>query len=159
MTEPYRLAAFDPGERTGFVVVRVGHDFDATRATGPEQFDIEGQGVLPVYRVFRDLRAIISSVQRVEYETWRLYGSHAQEMIGNDMQPSQIVGCIRYEARLQGRKIKSFGADIKKIANHTMPVWLREHMALSSEQHDQDAIMHAWFYAWHNHYKGIDHDD
>jgi hypothetical protein len=159
---PYRLAAFDPGERTGYVVVRVSGQFKATDPAThtPEHFAIEEQGVLPISGIFTDLKRIVKDVNRVSYETWRLYATHAQEMVGNDMQPSQVVGMIRYEARKQRRKLKSYGAETKKVSTQLMPDWLREHMAKSSEQHDQDAIMHAWYYAFKNSWdRGTKHDE
>jgi hypothetical protein len=152
LSNAYTLAAFDPGERTGFVVVRVAPDFHPFRAPAHDTFSIDNQGVLTVREVGHRLAGIIRTVDRVTYETWRLYGSHANSMIGNDMQPSQVVGMIRYEAWKQQRPISSHGADVKTAALKTMPEWLVAHMALSSEQHDKDAIMHAWFEAvriWH----------
>lgn len=146
-----RVAAFDPGERTGFVVVLVEASFDPTTTNG---FSIEQQGVLTVRQVGHQLREILEPVDLVTYETWRLYKTHAELMIGNDMQPSQVVGMIRYEAWLQGKKVVSNGADIKGLAVQTMPNTLREYMDLSSEQHDKDAIMHAWYVAWRHHYTG-----
>jgi len=145
------IAAFDPGERTGYVLVVVDETFDPTTGDG---FTIIEQGVLTVHQIFKQLRAILVPADVVEYETWRLYETHALAMIGNDMQPSQVIGAIRYEAILQKKKIISHGADIKGIAFRTMPVWLREHMHQSSEQHDQDAILHAWYLAWRKHYTG-----
>lgn len=146
-----RIAAFDPGERTGYVVVLVEASFDPTTGDG---FTIEQQGVLTVRQVGHQLRSILEDVDLVAYETWRLYASHANEMIGNDMQPSQVVGMIRYEAWRQQKKVVSNGADIKGVAYKTMPQWLRDHMDRSSEQHDKDAIMHGWYVAWRKAHTG-----
>lgn len=145
------IVAFDPGERTGYVQVVVDPDFDPRTGEG---FTVVEQGVLTVRQVGRELRALLEPADVVAYETWRLYASHAKEMIGNDMQPSQVVGMIRYESWRQGKKVVSNGADIKGVAFRTMPQWLRDHMDKSSEQHDKDAIMHAWFVAWRKHYTG-----
>lgn len=142
LPEPFWLAAFDPGERTGYCVVRVGTTFDPT--TG-QDFAIDEQGVLMVREVGDELKRIVGRVQRVTYETWRLYEAFALAMVGNDMQPSQVVGMIRYETWQQQKKIESHGAHTKKVALATMPDWLLHHLTKSSEQHDQDAIMHAWF--------------
>jgi hypothetical protein len=35
-----------------------------------------------------------------------------------------------------------------------MPQWLIDHMRKSTEQHDQDAILHLWYYVWREHYLG-----
>ena len=126
-------------------------DFDPNTGRG---FRIIEQGVLTVREVGRQLRTILEPADIVTYETWRLYETHALAMIGNDMQPSQVVGMIRYEAWAQNKKVVSNGADIKGPAVRTMPQWLLDHMDQSSEQHDQDAIMHAWYVAWRQHYTG-----
>jgi hypothetical protein len=151
MTKGVRVAAFDPGERTGYVVVLVEASFDAKTGDG---FVVEQQGVLTVRQVGHQLREILEGADVVAYETWRLYETHAMQMIGNDMQPSQIVGMIRYEAWQQNKKVVSNGADIKKMAYQTMPQWLKDHLTLSSEQHDVDAILHAWYVSWRHHYTG-----
>lgn len=143
----YRLVAFDPGERTGYCSVKVSPGFVSLKAT-PKTFEIVDQNVLDVKQIMRALDTLIDPVDVVEYETWRLYREYKDVMVGNDMQPSQVVGMIRYEATKQGKKIVSNGADIKRIALGTMPTWLKAHMDLSSEQHDKDAIMHAWYVAW-----------
>lgn len=152
--KPYTLFAADPGERTGVVLVRVGLDFDP-KAADPGNFAICDQDVWTVRQVASFLPSWIKAADLVAYETWRLYKTHAMLMIGNDMQPSQVVGMIRYEAWQQGKKIVSNGARVKVPAFATMPDWLREHMKKSSEQHDQDAIMHAWYVAcnqyWRDH--------
>lgn len=145
------IVAFDPGERTGFVTVKVAETFDPKTGKG---FEILDQGVLTVRQIFKQLPALIQAADVVTYETWRLYETHAMSMIGNDMQPSQVIGAIRYEALHQNKQIVSHGADIKGVAFRTMPKWLVEHMHGSSEQHDQDAIMHAWYVAWRKHYTG-----
>lgn len=145
------VVAFDPGERTGFVCVKVTEAFDPKTGEG---FEILEQGVLTVRQVGRQLHDLLAEADVVTYETWRLYSTHANEMIGNDMQPSQVIGMIRYEAWLQNTKIVSHGADIKGVAFRTMPQWLKDHMDMSSEQHDKDAIMHAWYVAWRKHHTG-----
>lgn len=142
----YRLFAADPGESTGVVLVRVEPEFVPLQAT-PETFCIEDQDVWSVRQVASFLPSWIKQADLVAYEEWRLYRDYAMLMVGNDMQPSQVVGMIRYEAWQQKKKIVSNGAAVKKPAERTMPTWLRKHMAKSSQQHDQDAIMHAWFVA------------
>jgi hypothetical protein len=106
-----------------------------------------------VRQVASYLKSWIEQADLVAYEDWRLYRTHALHMIGNDMQPSQVVGMIRYVAWECGRKIVSNGARVKVPAVETMPEWLRAHMAKSSQQHDQDAIMHAWYVASTRYYK------
>lgn len=150
--KPYVLFAADPGESTGVVLVQVASTFDP-RDAKPHTFGIVDQDVWSVRQVAAFLKPWIMQADLVAYEEWRLYKTHALHMIGNDMQPSQVVGMIRYVAWECRRKIVSNGARIKVPAVETMPEWLREHMAKSSQQHDQDAIMHAWFVASTRYYK------
>lgn len=147
-----QIIAFDPGERTGYAVGSLDVDeFDPKTGAG---FAVEEQGVLTVREMGRQLRDLVRDCDVVVYETWRLYQDKALALVGNDMQPSQVIGMIRFVAWEQGTKIRNNGADIKAIANKTMPDWLRKHMAKSTEQHDQDAIMHLWYYCWRRHYDG-----
>jgi hypothetical protein len=155
--KPYTLFAADPGERTGVVVVAVAADFNPQAAT-PDGFAIVDQDVWPVRAVGTNLASWMRPCDVVAYETWRLYKTHALAMIGNDMQPSQVVGMIRYEAWRQNKKLVSNGALVKNPALKTMPGWLKTHMEKSSEQHDQDAIMHAWYVATNRFYGGKESD-
>lgn len=148
----YRVFAADPGQRTGVCLAYVAAAFDPRKNATPETFNIADQDVWPVRQVGTFLASWIKSSDLVVYEGWRLYKTHALEMIGDDMQPSQVVGMIRYEAWQQKRPLLSRGARVKKGAVERMPDWLLAHMALSSEQHDQDAIMHAWYAAEHIYY-------
>jgi hypothetical protein len=145
----HRVVAFDPGERTGWCLAAIDPDFDPKTGHG---FRIEDQGVWTVRETADGLKGLIGRSSAVAYETWRLYASHAKLMIGNDMQPSQVVGMIRYVAWELKRPITNNGADVKGPAMATMPIWLRKHMDKSTEQHDKDAIMHAWYYAWRRYY-------
>lgn len=152
MPRPKQIVAFDPGERTGYAAGAMDVDkFDPKTGAG---FAVHDQGVLTVREAARELRALIAGRDVVVYETWRLYQDKALALVGNDMQPSQVIGMIRYVAWDEGTKIRNNGADIKAVALKTMPDWLKEHMTKSTEQHDQDAIMHLWYYCWRRHYDG-----
>lgn len=137
-----QILAIDPGERVGWARARV----------GPDSFALIDQGVTPLKDFALKLGTSLGNYDTVIYETWRLYPEAAKFMIGNDMQPSQLVGMIRYISWLHPKvKLVSQGASIKTTALKSMPEYLSEHLTLSSEQHDQDAIMHAWFYHWERH--------
>lgn len=154
--EYLRIAAFDPGQRTGAVVVRVPRDLKLVhpRRLGPRQFYIKRQKVMTIPETAKLLPWFVTQADVVVYERWVLFADYAEQFIGNDMQPSQVVGMIRYatwqEQRDRGDntpKLVVQGTGAKKAALKMMPKWLHDHMALSSEQHDQDAIMHAFYYA------------
>ena len=139
-----RVLAIDPGERVGWA-----HGIlTPPNAVGPG-VEITGQGVSPLKDFALKLHEVFGEYDVVVYETWRLYPGIAKSMVGNDMQPSQLVGMIRLCGWLNpGTKLVSQGANIKKTALKTMPDWLKERMSQSSEQHDQDALMHLWFFHW-----------
>lgn len=134
-----RTIAIDPGERVGW----------ATADMTSIDVGITGQGVTPLKDFALKFGEVIGDYDVVVYEAWRLYPAAAKSMIGNDMQPSQLVGMIRYEGwRHPKTKMVVQGANIKRTAEKTMPPWLKERMSQSSEQHDQDALMHLWHYWW-----------
>lgn len=141
-----KIAAFDPGNRTGFTLIETGPDFGLT-PRDRVHFDIIEQGVWTVKEVSENLRSVIHYADVVAYETWRLFEKHAQDFIGSEMTPSQVVGMVRYEAWQQGRRLRSQEPNIKKRSVELMPEWLLARMDLSTEQHDQDAIMHAFWCA------------
>jgi hypothetical protein len=93
----HRVVAFDPGERTGWCLAAIDPDFDPKTGAripdrGPGRLDRARGRPTGLKQPDRPRR------HHVAYETWRLYASHAKLMIGNDMQPSQVVGMIRYVA-------------------------------------------------------------
>lgn len=136
-----RVLAVDPGERTGWARALINTE------TG-ELTEIS-QGVSPLKDFALALHKRIDTYDTLVYEVWRLYPHKAKKLVGNDMQPSQLVGMIRLCAWLHPKvKLVSQGARIKKVADATMPDELKQRMSLSSEEHDQDALRHLWHYAW-----------
>lgn len=136
-----RVLAIDPGERVGWATGLLGASAD--------EFEIENRGVHPLQDFALKLGKSIADYDVVVYESWRLYPGMAKRMVGNDMQPAQLVGIIRYLGWISPTvKLVTQGAKIKETALKTMPDWLSEHMKQSTEQHDQDAIMHLWYYHW-----------
>lgn len=141
MAKSQLTLAIDPGERVGW----------AKGIVGPTagDFTVVERGVHPLRDFALKLGDVIGNYDTVVYESWRLYPGIAKTMIGNDMQPSQLVGMIRYLGWTHPTvKMVVQGASIKNTALKTMPSDLKESLALSTEQHDQDAIMHLWYYNW-----------
>lgn len=134
-----KVIAIDPGERTGWA--------RATVVDGVIGEPVHGVSALQDFAL--KLGQVISDYDVVIYETWRLYPHMARKMIGNDMQPSQLVGIIRYLGWTNpGVKLVSQGANIKDYADKTMPEPWQERMAVASEEHDQDALRHLWYWYW-----------
>lgn len=153
---PLSALAIDPGERVGWANGLIHpHHFQADQS-GREHdlgagLQVEGQGVHDLKTFALKMFESFANYDVVIYETWRLYPGHAKAMVGNDMQPSQLVGMIRLASWLNPKvKLVSQGATIKKTATKTMPAYIKDRFALSTEQHDQDALMHLWFYCWEN---------
>lgn len=136
---PQTAIAIDPGERVGWAVGESDGD----------NLEVLRQGVHPLRDFAIALGKGIGNYDVLIYETWRLYPQMAKTMIGNDMQPSQLIGIIRYLGWITpGVEFVPYGANIKKTAEKTMPDWLRERSELSTEQHDKDALMHLWHWHW-----------
>lgn len=146
-----RVLAIDPGERVGWAAGTV--DDGVTDIT-------QGVHALMDFAVALD-RKLDNSAKKLDdsgggvdnydvivYETWRLYPAMARKMVGNDMQPAQLVGIIRFLARKHGVRLVSQGANIKEIAMKSMPEYIKQRMVACSEQHDKDALMHLWYYAF-----------
>lgn len=134
-----RVLAIDPGERVGWAIGLLDAD----------SFEVERQGVHPLQDFAIKLGKSIQDYDTVVYEQWRLYPDMGKRMVGNDMQPSQLVGIIRYLGWITpGVKLVTYGATIKKTALKTMPDEVKARFDCSSEQHDKDALMHLWHYYW-----------
>lgn len=132
------VLAIDPGERVGWATGEV-----------DEGLEVADHGVAPLRDFAIKLGESVSKYDVVIYETWRLRADVARKMVGNDFQPSQLIGIIRYLGWITpGVKLVSQGPQIKRTALKTMPIQIHRRMHLSSEQHDQDALMHLWYYAW-----------
>lgn len=139
-----RVLAIDPGERVGWAKGIVHPDKPES-----DRLEITGQGVHHLKDFAIKLGKSIADYDVVVYEVWRLYPGYQKKMVGNDMQPSQLIGMIRYLAWTNPDvKLVSQGARIKNTAMKTMPEEIKDRMKLSTEQHDQDALMHLWYYTW-----------
>lgn len=139
------IIAIDPGERVGWAtgIVHPGDD---------PRLEITNQGVHALKDFALKLGESINKYDVVVYETWRLYPGFQKQMTGNDMQPSQLIGMIRYLTWItSGVKLVSQGAQIKNTAMKTMPQEIKDRMEHSTEQHDKDALMHLWYYYFRRH--------
>jgi hypothetical protein len=141
-SKPLRAIAIDPGERTGWAVGTVPPD-------EPPRLLIESQGVNTIKTFAKTLGEKIGDYDVVIYETWRLRPDMARKMVGNDFQPSQLIGIIRYLCWIHPDvKIVSQGPNVKATGEKVMPEYIRERFARSSEQHDKDALMHLSHWFW-----------
>lgn len=150
---PERVIAIDPGERAGWASATL----DENSLTGIEH------GVLPCKDMALELFHWQHKVSVdhpnggrpfdvIVYETWRprrIAGS-MDWIQGNQLLSAQLVGQIRMVAWLSKAKLKGYGPDRKTVSLTSMPGALRFRMDSCPEQHDQDALMHLWMYAFEN---------
>ena len=133
------VLAIDPGERVGF----------ATGIIADGELEVTGQGVAPLQDFAIKLGKAIANYDTVVYETWRLRPDMARKMVGNDFQPVQLIGVIRYLGWLHPTvRLKSLGPNTKVTGHKVMPPVLRERLAHSTEEHDQDALALLSYYWW-----------
>jgi hypothetical protein len=150
-----RVIAIDPGERAGWAAAIVEENRISSIEHGvlaQTEMALElarCQGIQPTedppLQLWRQYGVIV-------YETWRPRPKNGSMnwIQGNQLLSAQLVGQIRLLGRLSGAKLVGYGPDKKTVALASMPGALRARMDGCHEQHDQDALMHLWMYAWDN---------
>jgi len=138
MSKPLRVIAIDPGQRVGW----------ATGVIDPvaPALTVKDQGVDSLKDFALRLEDGVEQFDVVVYEQWILFGHMAKKMVGNDMKSSQLIGMIRFICWHHGITPVVQPTTAKKTAVATMPDSVKARIALSTEQHDKDALMHLWFY-------------
>lgn len=150
---PERVIAIDPGERAGWATATmdknsltgIEHGVLACKDMALELTDWQGLGTHKTAKGVPKHDVIV-------YETWRprRIGGSMDWIQGNQLLSAQLVGQIRLVAWLSGARLKGYGPDRKTVAMTSMPGQLRHRMDQCPEQHDQDALMHLWMYAFEN---------
>lgn len=138
-----KILAIDPGELVGWCRAEVDDDYQIVDykdgITSAQAF------VLKLHDSAHDYDLII-------YETWRLFGSKAKTLIGNEMLTSQCIGGIKLGAWISGTKIIGQGPDIKKTADKICPEEWKHVIDGESSVHDEahhvDAFRHLIYYLW-----------
>jgi hypothetical protein len=145
---PEHVIAIDPGHRTGW----------ARALVSENRIEYLEHGVLTCKEMALELHQMQvrcdepSFYDAIVYETWRprpQKGSMAW-IQGNELIEVQLVGQIRLCGWLSGAKLKGYGPDRKRAFTASMPAAMLARFPLSHEQHDQDALMHLWMYAFEN---------
>ena len=139
-----RVAAYDPGESTGW-------------ATG----DIVGKaleniqsGYGPFVLVAKDLYTVMHGDEpydTVIYESWRLRKDKANEFIGSPILPIQAVGFTRAAVLFThpSTNIVSQEPAIKHVIDKQMAGFGYPNYLPASDgaEHARDAVRHLWYYA------------
>lgn len=138
-----KLLAIDPGEKVGWAVV----------IASPDTFNVASYGITPLKDFALKLGDVYGSYDEVVYEQWRLRPSKARVLSGNDMQPSQLVGMIRYigwlspNVKLVGQA-PSIMTTARKTMNDEVRALVEGAPATHDEAHYADALLHAWHRVW-----------
>lgn len=143
------VLAIDPGEKAGWA-----HGVIDTER--PNDLRIAGHSILPLWSLVnmlsRGRRLHISKFDVVIYETWRLSAAHAKDLIGSDMQTSQLIGIIRFLARQHNVKLVSQGPKDWHVGETVAPPNVKAILATlpksHDESHDGPALCHLakwWF--------------
>lgn len=155
---PERVIALDPGERTGWASALVSENRISELQHGvlPQKemaFQLaEWQAVGPIGKDDYPPEASERAFDVIVWETWRprpKAGSMAW-IQGDALLSAQHVGQIRFIGWLSGAKLVGHGPEKKTVALASMTGVLRARMEDCPEQHDADALLHLWLYAWTN---------
>lgn len=138
MTE--RVLVIDPGDRVGWARCEI-----SEKLIVPETVV---HGVTPLKDFAMALGKSANTYDVFAYETWRLRPDKAKAMVGNDFQPVQLIGIVRFLAWTHGTRLVSIGPNMKKTGRKVMPDFLRERLSFSSEEHDKDALDLLAYYWW-----------
>lgn len=84
----------------------------------------------------------------IVFETWRLHPAKAKALIGDDMQPSQLIGMIRLIGWISQATLYAVGPDRKFVASTALAEFLDPLKAQSNEEHDKDALDLLAYYAY-----------
>jgi len=138
-----RLLAIDPGEKVGW----------ATAESSEDGFAVIDYGISDLKPFALKLGESFGNYDDVVYEQWRLRPNASKFLLGNDMQPSQLVGMIRYIGWLNPEtRLTSQAPTIMKTARKTMNDSVRALVEGAPTTHDEahyaDALLHAWHRYW-----------
>lgn len=135
------VLVLDPGNRVGWVRADI-VDGEIKQATLV-------QGVTPLKDMALTLGKRIDQYDTVVYETWRLAPGWEKKFIGNDFQPAQFIGMVRYLCWITPTvRLVPLQPKDKQQGRKVMPTWMKKRLALSTEEHDKDALdmlSHYWF--------------
>ena len=139
MRPPERVLVIDPGDRTGWarcVIEGAAITSLTSGVSALKDFAIKMAEVASEYDTF-------------VYETWRLRPDVAKKMVGNDFQPSQLIGMIRLMGWITpGLRLASLEPAVKKTGIKVMLPELAARCEQSSEEHDKDALALLSYYHW-----------
>lgn len=138
------VLVLDPGEKVGWARAEIDEHGNWS--------DVR-HGITPLWEMADSVAGVqldesFTSYDTIVVETWRLYGSHAQQMIGSTFPSVQFIGAIKLICRLSGTQYVEQPASQKQVGIARLEVDYPEWHALAmrpiahDDGHDQDALMH-----------------
>lgn len=153
---PERVLALDPGERVGWARADVAADGTWKNTT---------YGITGLRDMAIKVAAVLipdshmSAYDVVVCEDWRLYATHAKQMVGSSFPSVKFIGAVQLCCWLSGTKLKLQGAReispdapaMKAMASlrpelHELCFAPGRH----DDNHHQDALAHLWAYTFKN---------
>ena len=139
------VLAIDPGEKVGWAVGRLGDN----------KLEVVDHGIEHLKPFALALSDEIHTLDIVIYERWRLQAWAANQLIGSDMQTSQLIGMIRLLSWLHSVKLVAQDPkDYKhgwQVAPPSVAAILATLPKAHDESHDGPALGHLAHY-WFKHY-------
>lgn len=162
-----RILSLDPGEKVGWAVAELDEDSLVPFVLHPEsaepvtfaapELKIINHGISHLKDMALAVHKKIDTYDVMIYETWRLRGSSAKAMIGNDFPSVQFIGMVRLACWLSpGTQIVDQSPATKSTADRVIPLLYPEiakRIAAApkahDESHDTDALRHLakWHYS------------
>lgn len=139
------VLVLDPGERVGWARAKIDEHGNWS--------DVR-HGITPLWEMAdavakaQDTQGYSPSYDVIVVETWRLYSSHAQQMIGSTFPSVQFIGAIKLVCRLTGTEYVEQPAADKTVGLVRLEIDYPQYHDLATrpiahdDGHDQDALMH-----------------
>lgn len=152
-----KVLAIDPGEKCGWAHVEM--DNEGHWLTKPTT------GITRLKPLAMKLVTSYKNYDVVLLETWRLAAGHEKDFIGSQFPTVQFIGMVRLIAWntpqtklvLQTPSNKKQGLPSMKVCMPELYAKVMEPIA-HDEGHDDDALMHLWYYTFKHLLKELPHD-
>jgi hypothetical protein len=150
-----RVLALDPGERVGWA------NFDCDPVSG--KVTNLKHGISPLKDMALRVAEKAGSYDVIVMEDYRISAAKVNLHIGSGVPTIQFVGMVRMacwqhpktKLVVQSNRVKTTAA---KTMRKLKPSWYEiiDETVAHDDGHDQDAIMHGWYYVWSNYIKTMD---
>ncbi len=136
------ISSFDPGKTLGVATALLGREgaqvWEARFHTCTYRFPEDAKALADVELSVSDILIV---------ETWRLFGSHAKQLIGDALPGPQCLGYIvgkLWETGQEKKLVYQTPSNKEHVDIESVRNWLGESWGTS--EHERDAIRHLIFY-------------